>query len=86
MIELKHNGVICKNQFPVKVNYKGQAIGEYIADIVVEDKIILEIKAQEKIRPEHKSQLLNYLKATNMKIGFLINFTHPEVQIERFVL
>lgn len=86
MIELKHNGLICENQFPIAVKYKSQPIGDYFADIIVENKIILEIKAQENIRPEHKAQLLNYLKATEMKIGLLINFTHPKAQIERFVL
>ena len=86
MIELKHIGLICENQFQILVKYKCQSIGDYFADIIVENKIILEIKAQENIRPEHKAQLLNYLKATEMKIGLLINFTHPKAQIERFVL
>ena len=86
MIELEYNGLVCENQFPIAVKYKSQSIGDYFADIIVENKIILEIKAQENIRPEHKAQLLNYLKATEMKIGLLINFTHPKAQIERFVL
>ena len=85
MIELRNKGLKCESQFPVTVNYKGYVIGDYIVDVLVENKIILEIKAQENIRPEHKAQILNYLKATEIKIGLLINFTHPKAIIERFV-
>ena len=54
--------------------YEGQLIGEYFADIIVDDLIVLELKAAEKIAPEHKNQLLNYLKAADKEVGLLFNF------------
>ena len=86
LIELRERGLECKGQHPITVNYKGRLVGDYFADIVIEDKIILEIKAQQNIKPEHKAQILNYLKASNIKLGLLINFTHPKAQIERFIV
>jgi len=86
VIELENIGLRCNSQLSVPVTYKSRIVGEYFADIIVENKIILELKAQENIRPEHTAQLINYLKATAMKIGLLINFTHPKAEIKRFVL
>jgi GxxExxY protein len=71
---------------PVKVEYKGEIVGEYFADIVIEDRIILELKAVESLQKIHEAQLLNYLKATDYKIGLLINFTHPKAEIKRFLM
>jgi GxxExxY protein len=85
MIELESSGLGCKTQSPIGVNYKGILVGEYFADILVENRIILEIKAQQSIKTEHTAQLINYLKATDLKLGFLINFTHPKAEIKRFV-
>ncbi len=64
---------------------KGELVGDYFADIVVEDRIILELKSIEKLQPVHEAQLLNYLKATGMQVGLLINFTHPKAEIKRMV-
>ncbi len=86
MLELKENGLKAENQLPIKVQYKGEVVGDYYADIVVENKIILEIKAIEKLLKVHEAQLLNYLKATDYRIGLLVNFTHPKAEIKRFVL
>lgn len=86
LIELESYGLNCKTQFPIPVTYKGNNIGNFVADIVIENKVILELKAQQHIRSEHTAQLINYLKATDMKMGLLINFTHPKAEIERFVL
>jgi GxxExxY protein len=85
MIELIAAGLKAEKQVPIKVKYKGQEVGDYFADIVVEDQIILELKAAESIQKVHEAQLLNYLKATEMKIGMLVNFTHPKAQIKRFI-
>jgi len=80
MIELKERGLRVHSQCPVVVHYKGQCVGDYIADIVVEDKVICEIKAVRELHPEHEAQLLNYLKATRMKVGLLLNFgPKPEI-------
>jgi GxxExxY protein len=68
------------------VEYKGEIVGEYFADIVVEDRIILELKAVESLQKIHEAQILNYLKATDYEIGLLINFTYPKAEIKRFVM
>lgn len=86
LIELHNLGLKAENQMPINVKYKGKEVGEYFADIVVENKIIIELKSVEKILKIHEAQLLNYLKATNYKIGLLINFTHPKAEIKRYVL
>ena len=86
LIELRNSGLKAEAQVPVKVRYKGQEIGEYFADIIVENQVILELKAMESLQKIHEAQLLNYLKATGYKIGLLINFTYPKAQIKRFVM
>ncbi len=74
LLELDNSGFDLKSQFPVKVNYEGEQVGEYYADIVVDDCIIIENKAAEALREEHEYQLINYLKATEMEVGLLFNF------------
>jgi GxxExxY protein len=73
-LELSNNGLSCKRQCPIKVFYKEVIVGEYFADIIVEDRIILELKAAESLALEHEYQLINYLKATKIEIGILLNF------------
>ncbi|MBE0663908.1 MAG: GxxExxY protein [Bacteroidales bacterium] len=72
--ELNNRGFHVSRQEPIGVLYKGQKVGEYYADLVVEGKVILELKASESICDEHKYQLINYLKATNIEVGLLFNF------------
>ena len=68
-------------QQSVNVYYKGRVVGDYFADVIVNDKIILELKASEALRQEHVAQLTNYLKATQMELGLLLNFGRkPEFQ------
>jgi len=86
VIEMIGRGLRAENQVPIKVKYKGTEVGEYFADIVVENQVILEIKAVDSLQKIHEAQLLNYLKATDYKIGLLVNFTHPKAEIKRFVL
>ncbi len=64
MFELRNRNLRAENQVPIKIEYKGELVGDYYADIVVENKIILEIKAIEKLLKVHEAQILNYLKAT----------------------
>ena len=85
MIELHDRGLRAENQRPIKVQYKGKAVGDYFADIVVNDLVIIEIKAIEGLQKIHQAQILNYLKATGYKIGLIVNFTHPKAVIKRFV-
>lgn len=85
VLELKRMGIKGRRQVPIKVYDLGERVGEYYADIIVEDRIILELKAAESICPEHEAQLLNYLKATSIEVGFLFNFgTKPQFKRKIF--
>ena len=86
LVELNERGLKSESQIPINVKYKNEIVGDYIADVIVENKVILEIKAIEALQKIHEAQLLNYLKATDYKIGLLVNFTHPKAVIKRFVL
>jgi len=86
LIELRERGFKAESQVPIRVSYKGEEVGEYFADIIVENELILELKAVQSLEKIHEAQLLNYLKATGKKLGLLINFTHPKAVIKRFVL
>ena len=84
-LELLSRGFKCKAQRQIKVYFKGKEVGVYYADIVVNDCIILELKANECLCPEHEAQLLNYLKSTDIEIGLLLNFgEHPQVRRKIF--
>ncbi|MBT8763380.1 GxxExxY protein [Desulfohalobiaceae bacterium Ax17] len=85
-IELKERGFYVIAQAPIGINYKSQCVGEYIADLLVEDCVIIELKTVERLEKIHEAQLLNYLKATGLKVGLLVNFKSPKVEIKRFVL
>lgn len=74
MIELKEAGFFCERQKPINVFYKETQIGEYYADIMVDSCIILELKAAECLIMEHELQLINYLRATDIELGLLLNF------------
>ena len=74
LIELKKLGYKVESQKPLNVYYEKQVVGNYFTDIVVENKIILELKSMESLRTEHKNQLINYLKTTDIEVGLLLNF------------
>ena len=86
--ELKDKRIPFVSQPELTHNYKSQRLEQtYKPDLICYDQIILELKAVKDISPEHKAQVINYLKATNLKLGLLINFgSHPKAQIERFAL
>lgn len=88
VIELRNRGLTCATQVPVAVCYKGEIIHGQILDIVVEGKVILELKSVEIILPIHEAQILSYLKSTNYSAGLLINFKEYLVKdgIKRFVM
>jgi GxxExxY protein len=81
-IELVQENIEVKQQAPVEVHYKGTVIGSYCADLLVENKVLVELKAVETLVKQHEVQLVNYLKATGFSIGLLINFG-TSVQIKR---
>lgn len=82
--ELINNGLACSKQVPITVYYEGISVGDYYADIVVGNDIIIELKAAETLVEEHEHQLINYLKATNKEVGLLLNFG-KEPQFKRKV-
>jgi len=84
MVELKKESIPALAQCPIKVSYDGTVVGEYFADILVDGKVISEIKASRGLPLESEAQLLNYLKATDMEVGLLLNFG-PAPQIKRKV-
>lgn len=85
-LELLSLGFDCKAQYPINVYYEGHLVGEYIADILVNGNIILELKAVKELSPDHEAQLLNYLKATQMELGLLLNFgVRPQVKRKIFL-
>ena len=84
-IELKNNDYSIEVEKPIKVFYHNQVVGEFFADIVVDKKVIVEIKATDKHNPVFEAQLLNYLKATGLEVGLLVNFA-TSVRIKRMVL
>ena len=85
IIELKLSGIDAKQQEPIPVLYKGKMVGDYRADILVENKIILELKAEKSLNTAHEAQLINYLKATNIKVGYLLNFGRYKLEFKRIV-
>ena len=85
MIELRKLGLICKSQVHINVFYDEEQVGFYVADIFVNDLVIVEIKAAESLCDEHETQLINYLKATEIEVGLLLNFgKEPEVRRKVF--
>ena len=82
--ELDYRGLEFRAQQPIRIRYRQLLIGEYFADLVVDDKVIVEIKAVGQLRIEHTAQLLNYLKATKYEVGLLLNFG-PQPGIRRHI-
>ena len=81
---LHHAGAKVSSEVHLPVHYMGTIVGEYRADLIVEDHVIVEIKAAERIDPAHRAQLLNYLKATTIEVGLIVNFG-PTPSFERLV-
>ena len=73
-IELRKLGMKVIQQMPIAVYYSGEVVGEYIADLLVDDLVIAELKAARTLNPDHEAQLLNYLKATRFEVGLPMNF------------
>ena len=82
--ELTSRNVPVRAQAEITVHHKGRAIGQYYADLLVDEVVICEIKATEALMPAHEAQLLHYLKATGIKVGLLLNFGSRRVQVKRF--
>jgi GxxExxY protein len=87
-VELQHQGIAFVQQAPMAVNYKGVKVGEGKLDLLVENRLIVELKAVEALAPIHRAQVLSYLKATKLQLGLLINFNAPILRdnIKRVIL
>lgn len=85
LVELRFMGVSCANQQPLQVRYRDSIVGDYQADIVVEGKVLLELKACAALDSVHEAQIMNYLRASGLKVALLLNFGRPKLQYRRFV-
>lgn len=83
--ELGMRGLNAEAQVPIQVSYKDEFVGDYYADILIEKKLIVELKCAERLGNDHLAQCLNYLKATGHGIALLVNFQHPKVEWKRVV-
>ena len=83
LIELKENGLSAETEIPINVYYNNVIVGEFRADIVVENSVVIELKAAQHLMPIHEAQLVNYLTATNIEHGLLINFGSEKIEIKR---
>ena len=84
LIELENSGLQAESEKKIKVHYQDKVVGDFIADIMVDDKVIIELKSVKEINSAHEAQLTNYLKATGIEVGLLINFG-KSVEVKRRV-
>lgn len=83
LVALRQKGLKVVSEFALAVMFRGQNVGQFYADLFVEDKIIVELKAVKALAPEHQAQVINYLKATGIDVGLLINFGRPKLEYRR---
>ena len=84
MVALSDAGFSLEVQKPIGVRFRGKPVGDFYADILVEGKVIVELKAVKALAPEHEAQVINYLNATGVEVGLLINFGNPRLEFKRF--
>jgi len=84
--ELRLRGLKVEQQKEVAVEYKGEEVGTYFADLLVEEKVIIEVKAVDSVSTVHEAQVINYLKASGFQVGLLLNFASPKLEYKRLVL
>ncbi len=85
-LELRQMGIVCAQEVPFKVKHKDVVVGDYFADLVVEKRVLVELKACTGLESVHEAQILNYLKASGIQVGLLMNFAKPRLEYRRFVL
>ena len=84
-LELRRRGLRVETQVPIDVRYKGESVGEYFTDVLVEGRVIVELKCVREFANEHVAQCLNYLRATNLHLALLVNFQNPKIEWRRLV-
>ena len=83
MIALQQKGMNVEAQMAMPVTFRDENVGQFYADLFVENKVIVELKAADALVPEHVAQVINYLKATNTDVGLLVNFGHQKLEVRR---
>ena len=86
MILFRRENILARQQVPADVYFRGKVVGQYFADIMVDNKVILELKTVDVIANIHKAQVLNYLRATGLRLGLILNFGKPRFEYQRLVL
>ena len=84
LLALRQKGLSVRIQHPIKVMFRNECVGDFFADMLIEEKILIELKAVKAIAPEHQAQIINYLNATGIEVGLLINFGNPKLEYKRF--
>jgi GxxExxY protein len=83
IIALNQLGLRTQSQVPISVSFRGQVVGQFYADLLVEGKVLVELKAMTALRSEHQAQVLNYLYASPIDVGLLVNFGRPKLEYKR---
>jgi len=84
IVALKEKGLNTLQQVPLKVFFRNQIVGDFVADIIVENKVLIELKSVKNLAPEHQAQIINYLRSTSIEIGLLVNFENSKLEFRRF--
>ncbi|MEI6387567.1 MAG: GxxExxY protein [Spirochaetota bacterium] len=84
ILALRERGLAANGQYPINVTFRGQSVGEFYADILVQGVVIVELKTAKALAPEHQAQIINYLNATGIEVGLLINFGTAKLEYKRF--
>ena len=84
IVALSQKGLKVESQVPLKVRFRNVVVGDFYADLIVENKVLIELKAVSKLSPDHKAQVINYLNATGFEVGLLVNFGTARVEYFRF--
>lgn len=83
-ISLQERNLHVERQCPIRIHFHGKTVGIFVADLIVEGTVLLELKAVKSLLPEHQAQTLNYVKATGIPVALLINFGNPKLEYRRF--
>ena len=84
IVSLSDAGLSAQSQKPLEVRFREKPVGEFYADLLVEEKVTVELKTVKALAPEHEAQIINYLHATGIEVGLLINFGNPKLEFKRF--
>jgi GxxExxY protein len=83
IVVLRQKGLSVEAEVSLQVMFRGESVGDFCADLIVERQVLVELKAAKALAPEHQAQVINYLKATGLEVGLLINFGTPRIEFKR---